>query len=231
MLFFDYTTNATNGNIINEDSATGFVTDNNIFTMSQYNGFDIVDTGLKSAYGLNVIMQNAENKKFNLFAGQRYNTQNGFSNYVGRINANLNKIDLNSRFIAKNDGSQILLSNSNITFKPFSFLDIGLGYFYLDKSLQNQSSNLLIPVQNVENIIYSGSLKYKNHSLFGNIVQNPQFIGSTKIKENIITQIGGGISYNSDCLKYKLGIQNQLFFDGTANLSVTSFIFEINFIN
>jgi len=231
MIFLDYTNDQTRGNVINEDSATSFVTDANIFTMSKYNGVDVIDSGLKGAYGLNVQMQNKQNRKFSFFAGQRYNTQSGFSNYVGRANASLNNIQMSSKFIVQSDQAQILLSNSNISIKPFSFITAGVGYFYLDKSLQNQTLSLVNnqTVQTIENITYSGSLNYKNHSIFTNIVQNPRFFSTNNTKpENIITQISGGIGYSSNCLKYKLGAQNQLFFNGTTNMSVTSFIFEIS---
>ena len=230
MIFLDYTTDHTRGSVINEDSATSFVTDANIFTMSKYNGVDVIDSGLKGAYGLNVKMQNKQNRKFSFFAGQRYNTQGGFSNYVGRANASLNKVNMSSKFIIQSDKAQILLSNSDISIEPFPFITAGVGYFYLDKSLQNQTTSFLNqPVQTIENITYSGSLNYKNHSIFANIVQNPKFFsGNNATPQNIITQISGGISYSSNCLKYKLGAQNQLFFNGTTNMSVTSFIFEIS---
>ncbi len=230
MIFLDYTTDHTRGSVINEDSATSFVTDANIFTMSKYNGIDVIDSGLKGAYGLNVKMQNKQNRKFSFFAGQRYNTQGGFSNYVGRANASLNKVNMSSKFIIQSDKAQILLSNSDISIEPFPFITAGVGYFYLDKSLQNQTTSFLNqPVQTIENITYSGSLNYKNHSIFANIVQNPKFFsGNNATPQNIITQISGGISYSSNCLKYKLGAQNQLFFNGTTNMSVTSFIFEIS---
>jgi lipopolysaccharide assembly outer membrane protein LptD (OstA) len=231
MIFLDYTNDQTHGTVINEDSATSFVTDANIFTMSKYNGVDVIDSGLKGAYGLNVQMQNKQNRKFSFFAGQRYNTESGFSNYVGRANASLSKIQMSSKFIVQSDQAQILLSNSSISIQPFPFVTAGLGYFYLDKSLQNQTANLLSgqPIVTTENITYSGSLNYKNHSIFANIVQNPKFFSGNNTKsQNIITQISGGIGYSSNCLKYKLGAQNQLFFNGTTNMSVTSFIFEIS---
>jgi hypothetical protein len=229
MVFLDYTTDQTRGTVINEDSATSFVTDANIFTMSKYNGVDVIDSGLKGAYGLNVQMQNKQNRKFSFFAGQRYNTESGFSDYVGRANASLNKVQMSSKFIIQSDQAQILLSNSNISIQPFPFITAGVGYFYLDKSLQKETVSLLQPVQTIENITYSGSLNYKNHSIFANIMQNPKFFSGNNTKpENIITQVSGGIGYSSNCLKYKLGAQNQLFFNGTTNMSVTSFIFEIS---
>ncbi len=227
MIFLDYTTEKTRGKITNEDSATSFITDSNIFTTSKYNGIDLVDEGLKGAYGLNIQMQNKANSKFNFFAGQRYNTQSGFSNYVGRVNASLKKVQMTSKFIVNSQNNQTLMSNSSISIQPLPLITAGVGYFYLDKSLRNQmvsTSN-----QTIENITYSGSLNYKNHSLFANIVQNPLFYSGTTAKsQNIITQVSGGIAYKSDCLNYKLGAQNQLFFNGSKNLSVTSFIFEIS---
>ncbi len=235
MIFIDYTTDATKGNVINEDSATGFVTDNNIFTMSRYNGIDIVDSGLKGAYGLSVQAQNRNNRKFNFFAGQRYNTSSGFSNYVGRANASLEKMQVSAKFVVKNDGSQILFSNSNISLQPFQFIDIGLGYFYLDKTLQNPQQVGLLnqPVQTIENITYSGSLNYKNHSIFVNMIQNTKFFsGNNPTPQNIITNLSGGFSYKSNCLNYRIGIQNQTSSNNaqndTQNISITTFILEVN---
>ena len=223
ILFIDYTTDYTNGVVSNEDSFANFVRDDNVFLRSRYNGIDLVDSGLKTAYGIDLYAQDSKNRKFQLFIAQRYNTEENLSNYVGRAGAELGKLNLSSRFIVDNKTQKFLFSNSNARFEPLSFLEVGLGYFYLDESLQNQE---IANITTTENITYSAIIKYNKHRLFFDIIQNPSFIGENDVKTNKLIGISGGIGYESDCLLYRLGMQRRIIFTGTQNITINSVILE-----
>ncbi|MDA0617556.1 MAG: hypothetical protein O3A66_02415, partial [Proteobacteria bacterium] len=223
ILFIDYTTDYTNGVVSNEDSFANFVRDDNVFLRSRYNGIDLVDSGLKTAYGIDLYAQDSKNRKFQLFIAQRYNTEENLSNYVGRAGADLGKLNLSSRFIVDNKTQKFLFSNSNARFEPLSFLEVGLGYFYLDESLQNQE---IANITTTENITYSAIIKYNKHRLFFDIIQNPSFIGENDVKTNKLIGISGGIGYESDCLLYRLGMQRRIIFTGTQNITINSVILE-----
>ena len=223
IIFFDYTAQKSHNTIVNEDSFVSFVTDTNVFLPSRYNGIDLVDEGLKAAYGFDFQAQSKKNHKFNFFIAQRYNTENKLSNYVGRIGTTFEKTKISSRFIINKENNRLLFSNSTLTIQPFSFLETTIGYFFLDQSLQNEAIN---NITDTENITYSATLQYNNHFIFTNIIQNPSFIGQNGEKQNVITELTGGVGYKSDCLNYRLGIQRRFFFTGTQNISINSFILE-----
>ncbi|MFT4967281.1 MAG: lipopolysaccharide assembly outer membrane protein LptD (OstA) [Candidatus Deianiraeaceae bacterium] len=223
IIFIDYTTHHTSGMVINEDSFANFIRDDNVFLSSRYNGVDLVDEGLKGAYGLDVYALNKHRHKMTFFLAQRYNTQSNLSNYVGKVGIKLKKIDLTSRFIVSKNTHNILFSNSSIAIQPFSFLNLKLGYFFLDKSLQ---SNAILDITNTENILYSITLSKNNHQIFAEIIQNPSFIDINNQKKNVIMSISSGIGYKSDCLTYRIGLQRQLSFTGTQNITNNSIILE-----
>lgn len=224
ILFLDYTSHVTHNEIVNEDSFANFITDTNVLLPSRYNGSDLIDDGFKIAYGMELQLQDLQNNKFNFFVAQRYNTIENVSNVVGRAGFTFSKVDFSSRFIINKENGNLLFSNSRITMKPVHFLEASVGYFFLDRSLQ---SNVIANIRTTQNIMYSGKLKYGYHYLFGNVVQNPNFIGSDNIKKNMITEITSGIGYERDCLNYRIGLQKRLFFTGTQNLNINSLIFEL----
>lgn len=222
-IFIDYTTDKTFGTVVNEDSFANFVRDDNVFLRSRYNGIDLVDRGLKAAYGIDLFAQDDQNRKFTFFLAQRYNTNENLSNYVGRASAEFGKMNFTSRFILDKQTSAMLFSNSNVKLESSSFLEVGLGYFFLDESLQSKD---IVDITNTENIMYSLVLKHNKHQLFADIIQNPSFFSTSGKKENRITGITGGIGYNSDCLFYRIGVQRRIIFTGTQNMVINSFILE-----
>lgn len=220
ILFMDYTNSLTRNGIINEDSSTTFVTDTNVMLSSKFSGYDLVDKGLKIAYGLDIKARDLGNKKnVNLFFAQRYSTSDLFSDYVARTNIMWHGYNFTSRLIFNKDNANIKYSNTNIMLPVFKFLDFGFGYFFIDKSF----SNTVVDTQNYR---YSVKLKYNSHFIFTDILQNPKFLTANNKTQNIISGISGGIGYESKCLFYRLGLQRQATFTGVQIIMNNVYIIE-----
>lgn len=224
VIFVDYTTSKTDGEISNEDSVANYVQDNNVFLRSQFNGIDLVDVGLKTAYGLDFSAKNSKNHQYNALIAQRYNTRSGMSSYVGNFKMNIGKISSSANFIIDNHTHKILRDNSHITLKPTRYLEYTLSHLYIDESLQ-KVAGLTLPT--IENITHSIKIKKNNHNVFASITENPRFIGQDGKEIKKIMNTTYGIGYDSDCLLYRIGIQKNTFFNGREIISINAFLFEI----
>lgn len=229
ILFLDYTLSHTNGKVSNEDSVANYVQDSNVFAKSKFNGLDLVDEGLKIAYGIDVNAKDLKNHKYKILLAQRYNMKTGPSNYVGNVAFDAQKFSTGLRFIMDNKTNKMLSQTAHFTVRPVSFFEYTLSHFFIDKSLQ-QYDNFSIPT--IENITHSVKFNKNHHNIFVTLIQNPRFISSANTEQTSKKNVGfiTGIGYDSDCLFYKIGIQKNLLFNGKENININTIIFEMKLV-
>lgn len=221
IVFTDYTTSKETNSIVNEDSSTTFVTDSSVFLSSKFSGYDIVDEGLKVAYGVDVKTRDIKNNaNVNLFVAQRYNNFDGFSDYVGRASMIWQRYRFDSRFILQKNGLGIKYSNTNLFLPLAKFIDIGLGYYFIDKGFSVTTADIV-------NYRYSIKLKHNSHFVFADILQNPKFVDANGSTRNVISRLSSGIGYESNCLFYRFGIQRQMIVTGLATATNNVYIVEL----
>ncbi len=94
-------------NVINEDSQEIEISDDNLFSSNRYAGYDLVENGLRGAYGLNGYYKGADDVTYSLLLGQSYRIKN----------------DLNYNV---DSGLQRNLSDivGRLSIKPWKFIDV-----------------------------------------------------------------------------------------------------------
>lgn len=232
VFFIDYTTLQHNGTIVNEDSIANYINDSNVFSKSQYNGIDAVEEGFKLAYGLEFISKNLLNHQYKLLIAQRYNNHENLSNYVGKFSMKLEKFNANSRFIFDKKTNKPLLLNSHFTLTPSKSFQASIGYTYINASLQSNLQSAFTQntsnVQTIENITYGINLKKNNSSFFLNITQNPQFKDFNNNQSNKVIMFSTGFGYQTNCLKYTVGIKQSIFIRNTELLRNNILLLEFS---
>jgi LPS-assembly protein len=90
--------NSKNSDIINEDSQEVELTDTNLFSTNRYSGFDRVEQGLRTNYGLRVSGIIGKDKEYNILVGQSYKVKKDPDYYVNSGLWNKYFSDVVSRF-------------------------------------------------------------------------------------------------------------------------------------
>lgn len=214
-----------NGNnpikIPNEDSLETELSDINLFSNNHYTGYDRIEGGLRSNYGLKGSLITENNNNYNFMFGQTYRVSEDsnftpesgldkkLSDYVGRVGFYSNdNFDIHYRFRLAQEDFRAKRNeiDTNAWFGPVS---TGVNYLLLDEG------NPENPEFDREEVTFSGGLKLTDSwSLSANTRRN--------ISEGGFVNAGAGFYYNDECSSFAL-LLNRDFTSDRDIVASTSF--------
>ena len=180
--------------IPNEDSGLPDFTDANLFSSERFAGYDRVESGARTSYGIRAQAQVFNDKYIDGVIGQQYRANNDpnfpitndlnshVSDYVGRIGLTYSPFNIAYRFRLDKDN---LYSNRNEIDAGYNLLPVNLNFSYL--SLKKDP---VLP--NRETITGNGSLRLdENWSLI--------MAGSRDLLLDQTVSVSSGVVYKNEC--------------------------------
>jgi LPS-assembly protein len=219
--------------VIDEDSQEVEISDDNLFSANRYAGYDRVENGIRSSYGLNGYYHTSNNVVYNFLIGQSYRIrkdleyqvdsglQNNFSDIVGRL---LTKpwqpLEISYRF-RYDPRSKILRRNevrTDLVFQKIRFT-VGFVAYNFIAPLQPQQVTKSVDLGTAFNI-------------------TPEWIISANIKQNyspakkFLVSSGGSIGYNGSCANLLFTLNKDYTHAAIRNFKQdTSFAIELHLKN
>ena len=189
--------------IPNEDSLSIDFDNTNLFQISRYPGYDLIESGSRADIGLRYTARLDNNRNASLFVGQslrrrKINSLVGNTGLEGRksdyvvefLSTPYKGVNFTSRLRLDKDDYEIVRSETNL-YTSYGEARLNLGYVFLDKKL---SSDLK------EREEFRGSFNYK----FAN-----NWYFDTSIRQDMVRETrlnsGIGISYRDDCTYIRIG--------------------------
>ena len=190
----------------NEDSLYQELDDTNILSFDRYTGFDRNDIGSRVSYGLNWSAYGKKTGRVSAFIAQTYNidndeafpnnslsrSDNGFSDYVGRIYAAPNQyLDLIYRFRLDKENSEFKYNELATRFGP-KILNAYIAYIYTQKD----ANSILQGYDERKEIFTALNAQLTKDWSLSIYNRQDMTVGGGSLEH------GGALTYEDECLKF-----------------------------
>ncbi len=222
-----------NGNnslkIPNEDSQNIELYDYNLFQEEHISGYDLVEDGFRTNYGVRGMLTTNELGDYNFLFGQNYRAQtdpaifapdsgldDNFSDYVGRIVTGSPKVQSSYRFRLDKDNFSFNRNEVglNLNLEPISVASTYTFINGLNTTPDRQEVAAATRIKVTDNVALLTSARRN--------LDNDASAGWVNI--------GGGVEYNNDCLRSTFEVNREFTRDRDIEPS-TEFIFKVSLIN
>ncbi len=201
--------------IPNIDSIDFTFNDLNLFSADRYPGYDLIDTGSRAVYGGQVLTTGKLLGDVGLFLGQNYSfarknnaidtiqgLRNGFSDYIGRLEASPWKdLTVNYRFRLEEKSFSPLVSEVGGAIGP-SIAKLSGTYVLINKKAR------LVAQRNFDQINLTFSSQFTKTLTFTAMLL--QDLNPKKGEDGALSR-GIGLTYRDDCFTFGVSIQRQYF--------------------
>jgi LPS-assembly protein len=215
--------------ISNEDSQNIELSDYNLFQENHISGYDLVESGMRTNYGMRGILTTEKLGDYNFLVGQNYRAKkeprvflessgmaDNFSDYVGRISTGTSKVQTNYRFMLDKDSYRFKRNEVGVNLN-FDAAQFSTGYAFIDGDTtrpDRQEVNTIGKLKLTDSVNFLANARRN--------LDNDESSGWVNV--------GGGLEFSTDCITTSVEINREFTRDRDIQPS-TDIIFKVTLAN